>query len=603
MNLSEKSAQVVVRTFEQWENTLALAALIAMAFLPCVEAITRVMGGPGVPGSTVIVQHMTLWIGFLGAIIAARESRLLSLTKPVEIEIDERKGFSYWFARSVAVTVSLILAYASFILVKTESEYPRDILPGIPVWVVEVIMPLGFFLIAMEMFRTSKKEHVFRALLIAIPIVIGVIGLGETLQTPVVLWAGVIAVILSLAFGAPIFIGLGGLAVLFFWHDGVPIAAVPAEMYRIVVSPTLPTIPLFTLAGYILAEGGASKRLVEVFRHWFGWIPGGTPVMITLLCGFFTTLTGGSGVTILALGGLLLPMLISEKYPREFSVGLITVSGSLGLLFPPSLPAIIYGVTAGVPINKIFLAGIVPGFFLVAMVAAWGVRQGLISKVPRRSFRPAEAFQAFWKAKWEAFIPVFILIGIFGGFTTLVEVAALTVVYVLVVEVFVYRDVKLNDLPKVIVDCATLVGGVLIILGAAMGFTSYLVDAQVPLLALDWVRENIQSKYVFLLALNVLLLIVGCLMDIFSAIIVVVPLIKPMGAHFGIDPIHMAVIFIANLELGYLTPPVGMNLFLSAYRFNRSMPEVYKATLPFFIILLLAVLAITYIPALSLALL
>ena len=265
----------------------------------------------------------------------------------VEIETDERKGFSYWFAKSVAVTVSLILAYASFKLVKTESEYPRDILPGIPVWVVEVIMPLGFFFIAMEMLRTSKKEPVFRALLIAIPIVIGVIGLGETLQTPVVLWAGVIVVLLSLAFGAPIFIGLGGLAVLFFWHDGVPIAAVPAEMYRIVVSPTLPTIPLFTLAGYILAQGGASKRLVEVFRHWFGWIPGGTPVMITLLCGFFTTLTGGSGVTILALGGLLLPMLISEKYPREFSVGLITVSGSLGLLFPPSLPAIIYGATLG----------------------------------------------------------------------------------------------------------------------------------------------------------------------------------------------------------------------------------------------------------------
>ncbi|HIO75145.1 MAG TPA: TRAP transporter large permease subunit [Candidatus Marinimicrobia bacterium] len=412
-----------------------------------------------------------------------------------------------------------------------------------------------------------------------------------------------IAIIVSLAFGAPIFIGLGGFAVLFFWYDGVPIAAVPAEMYRIVVSPTLPTIPLFTLAGYILAQSGASKRLIEVFRHWFGWIPGGTPVMITLLCGFFTTLTGGSGVTILALGGLLLPMLISEKYPREFSVGLITVSGSLGLLFPPSLPVIIYGVTAGVPINKIFLAGIIPGFFLVAMVAMWGVRQGFISKVTRQPFQPAEAFQAFWKAKWEVFIPAFILIGIFGGFTTLVEAAAFTVVYVLFVEVFVYKDLKLNDLPKVIVDCATLVGGVLIILGVAMGFTSYLVDAQVPLLALDWVRENIQSKYVFLLALNVMLLIVGCLMDIFSAIIVVVPLIKPMGIYFGIDPVHMAVIFIANLELGYLTPPVGMNLFLSAYRFNRSMPEVYKATLPFFIILLLTVLAITYIPALSLALL
>ncbi|MBH30908.1 MAG: C4-dicarboxylate ABC transporter permease [Candidatus Marinimicrobia bacterium] len=603
MNLTERSARTVVHAVARCENILALSALVIMAFLPCVEAVTRAFGVQGISGSTVIVQHMTLWIGFLGAIIAARENRLLSLTQPVEIEANETGGFKYWFSRSVAVTVNLVLAYASFRLVKTESEFPRDLLPGVPVWAVEVIMPVGFLLIAMEMLRTSRREPILQAVMLAIPIVIGVIGLGETLQVPVVLWGGVLAILSALMFGAPIFVGLGGLAVILFWYDGVPVAAVPAEMYRIVVSPTLPTIPLFTLAGYILAQGGASRRLIEVFRHWFGWIPGGTPVMVTLLCGFFTTLTGGSGVTILALGGLLLPMLLSENYPKPFAIGLITVSGSLGLLFPPSLPAIIYGVTAGVPINKIFLAGIIPGLFLVIMVAGWGVRQGFISKVARRQFQPREAVSSFMRAKWEVFLPAFILLGIFGGFTTLVEVAAFTVLYVLIVEVFVYRDVKMIDLPKVIVDCATLVGGVLIILGVAMGFTSYLVDAQVPLHALDWVRENIQSKYVFLFALNVLLLIVGCLMDIFSAIIVVVPLIKPMGVHFGIDPVHLAVIFIANLELGYLTPPVGMNLFLSAYRFNHSMSQVYKATLPFFIILLLAVMAITYIPALSLSLL
>jgi tripartite ATP-independent transporter DctM subunit len=433
-------------------------------------------------------------------------------------------------------------------------------------------------------------------------IVIGAIGLGESLRISFVVWGGVIALLTAIVFGAPLFIGLGGLAVLFFWNDAVPIAAIPVEMYRIVVSPTLPTIPLFTLAGYILAESGASKRMIEVFRHWFGWMPGGTPVMVTVLCGFFTTLTGGSGVTILALGGLLLPMLRAENYSMRFSIGLITVSGSLGLLFPPSLPAIIYGVTAGVAINKIFLAGILPGTLLVAVVAAWGVRQGFKSGVKRKPFEARKAFVALWRAKWEVAIPFMILVGIFGGFTTLVEVAAFTVVYVLFVETIIYKDVKLNDIPGVIVDCATLVGGVLIILGVAMGLTNYLVDAQVPLIALDWVKENIQSKYVFLLTLNILLLIVGCLMDIFSAIIVVVPLIEPMGVHFGIDPVHMAVIFLANLELGYLTPPVGMNLFLSAYRFDKSMPEVYTATLPFFIILLIAVLAITYIPAISLSL-
>ncbi len=602
MKNSERSSQFWSKTVGHWEDVLAMAALLAMAFLPSIEAVTRLFRIQGVPGSAVIVQHMTLWIGFLGAILAARRGKLLSLTKPVEVPEEAPGGPKYWFAKTVTITVTVLLAWASFQMVRVEASYPRDVLPGVPIWVIQSIMPLGFFLIGLEIFKASRKDMMWRALMISVVIVIGAIGLGESLRISFVVWGGVIALLTAIVFGAPLFIGLGGLAVLFFWNDAVPIAAIPVEMYRIVVSPTLPTIPLFTLAGYILAESGASKRMIEVFRHWFGWMPGGTPVMVTVLCGFFTTLTGGSGVTILALGGLLLPMLRAENYSMRFSIGLITVSGSLGLLFPPSLPAIIYGVTAGVAINKIFLAGILPGTLLVAVVAAWGGRQGFKSGVKRKPFEARKAFVALWRAKWEVAIPFMILVGIFGGFTTLVEVAAFTVVYVLFVETIIYKDVKLNDIPGVIVDCATLVGGVLIILGVAMGLTNYLVDAQVPLIALDWVKENIQSKYVFLLTLNILLLIVGCLMDIFSAIIVVVPLIEPMGVHFGIDPVHMAVIFLANLELGYLTPPVGMNLFLSAYRFDKSMPEVYTATLPFFIILLIAVLAITYIPAISLSL-
>tara|TARA_B100000029_G_scaffold515208_1_gene621124 strand:- start:22734 stop:24551 length:1818 start_codon:yes stop_codon:yes gene_type:complete len=602
VNIIQKLIHIGNKLIVRSENGIAILVLLSMASLPLFEAIGRIFNFQGIPGSSVIVQHLTLWIGFLGAIIAARENRLLSLTQPVEIQINKTKDSKFWFAQSMAFIICMILAYASFLLVKTESEYPRDLIPGISVWLVQVIMPIGFFFIGLEIFRKNWRERIFQIILLLLFVLIMTFGFSENFQIPIILWIGIIALVLALILGAPIFIGLGGLAVLLFWYDQVPIAAVPAEMYRIVVSPTLPTIPLFTLAGYILAQGGASKRLILVFQNWFGWIPGGTPVMVTLLCGFFTTLTGGSGVTILALGGLLLPMLLSEKYPTQFSIGLITVSGSLGLLFPPSLPAIIYGVTAGVPINKIFLAGIIPGLLIVIMVAGWGVRQGYISKVARRSFLPKEAIDSFLKAKWEVFLPAFILIGIFGGFTTLVEVASFTVIYVLIVEIFVYKDLKLKEIPKVIIDCASLVGGVLIILGVAMGFTSYLVDAQIPLHALDWVRENIESKYVFLFALNILLLIVGCLMDIFSAIIVIVPLIKPMGAHFGIDPVHLAVIFIANLELGYLTPPVGMNLFLSAYRFNKSMPQVYKATLPFFIILLIAVLIITYVPAFSLIL-
>jgi len=370
-----------------------------------------------------------------------------------------------------------------------------------------------------------------------------------------------------------------------------------------VVSPTLPTIPLFTLAGYMLAESGASQRMVKVFESMFGWIPGGTPVVIVVLSGFFTALTGGSGVTILALGGLLLPLLLKEGYSKSFSLGLITVAGSLGLLFPPSLPAIIYGVTAGVSVKNVFIAGLIPGILLVVLVAGWAVWQGKVQSVKIHTFNLAKIGKVLWATKWEVMIPALILFGIFGGFTTLVETAALTVVYVFVIEVLVYKDLPLRSLPGIVINCATLIGGVLIILGVAMGFTSYLVDAQIPTLLLAWVKTSVSSKYLFLLLLNVFLLLVGCLMDIFSAIIVVVPLITPLGAYFGIEPVHLAIIFIANLELGFLTPPVGMNLFLAAYRFDENMPTIYKATLPFFVIRLLAVLAITYIPYLSLVLL
>jgi len=603
MKFTIKSFRPLFENVGRWEEILSLAALLSMATLPCIDVVTRFFRLPGVPGSVVIVQQLTLWIGFLGAILAARRNRLLSLTGSASLEGEIKWGIKIWLAKTVAVTVVVMLAVASYQLVRVEFDSPMDVIPGVPIWVVESIMPIGFLLIAIELLRRCGTELVWKGLTIAVVVIVGAIGLGDTLRLPLILWIGLLSIGFSLVFGAPIFVGLGGIAVLMFWYDAVPIASIPAEMYRIVVKPTLPTIPLFTLTGYILAEGGASQRLIEVFRHWFGWLPGGTPVMVTLLCGFFTALTGGSGVTILALGGLLLPMLLTQNYPKKFAIGLITVSGSLGLLFPPSLPAIMYGVGAGVAIDKIFIAGIIPGFLLIILVALWGVHKGVKSGVERIPFQPKQAFSALWTAKWEVILPVLILVGIFGGFTTLVEVAAFTVIYALFTQVFIYKDLKVSAIPRVVVNCATIVGGVLIIIGVAMGLTSYLVDAQVPFHALNWVKANIHNKLLFLLILNILLLVVGCMMDIFSAIIVVVPLISPIGEYFGINLVHLGIIFIANLELGFLTPPVGMNLFLSAYRFDKSMPEVYTATLPFFIIMLMAVLAITYIPVLSLGLL
>ncbi len=576
------------------------SVFIALVLLPTIEVITRIFGTTGVVASPVLVQHLTLWIGFLGAVVAARRNKLLALTTEPLFVVNPTINWAKFIAKIATIFLVLTLAVGSWELIKVEMAYPVNIAPYLPRWVAQLVMPIGLFLIAVHLVKNGYKKWQNRGFLLVGVILLSQLDHFDYLrESTVFMWLSILIIILTLYKGAPIFVGMGGLAILFFWQDYTPLSAISAETYRIVVSPTLSTIPLFTLAGYILAESKASERLVRLFRALFGWIPGGTPIVLVLLCGFFTALTGGSGVTILALGGLLFPLLMKEGYSKHFSLGLITVAGSLGLLFPPSLPLIIYGVTAAVSVKAILLAGIIPGFLRLAMVGGWAVWQGEAQHVKRHQFNLSKIKESIIETKWEAMIPFLILFGIFGGFTTLVETAAMTVVYVLVIEVFVYKDLKSKDLRRIILDCATLIGGVLIILGVAMGLTSYLVDAQIPFKLLAWVQTFISSKFVFLLMLNIFLLVVGCMMDIFSAIIIVVPLITPLGAYFGIDPVHLAIIFIANLELGFLTPPVGINLFLSAYRFDENMPTIYKSTLPFFMVMLLSVLAITYIPILS----
>ena len=379
------------------------------------------------------------------------------------------------------------------------------------------------------------------------------------------------------------------------------LGAITVEIYRIAVSPAIPALPLFTLAGFVLAAGGSSRRLVRLFRALFGWMPGGLAIATTLVCAFFTTFTGASGVTILALGGLFLPVLLRNGYGERFSVGLLTATGSIGLLFPPSLAVILYSVVARVPIQDLFVAGIVPGSLMVAAVCLFGVHAARRAQAPRSRFDPREATAALWESKWEVMLPVIVVGGIFGGFGTLIEAAAITAVYALIVETVVHRDLHLTrDLPRVLVDCVTLIGGFLMILSVAMGLTNYLVDAQVPMKAAAWVTAHIESRTLFLLALNLALLAVGCLMDIFSATVVVVPLILPLGLAFGIDPLHLGMIFLVNLELGYLTPPVGMNLLIGAFRFDKPLLEVSRNALPFLLVLLVVLMLVTYVPVLTL---
>jgi C4-dicarboxylate transporter DctM subunit len=581
------------------EDSFSILALSLMTLLPVIEMVSRQFRWPGIPGSAVVVQQLTLWIGMLGGMLASRSDRLLGLSSSAMLPDSWRVPAKILSGAALAA-VSTCLAWASWVFVKTERESGSELLPGVPKWTALAIMLVGFGVIALRAVWHASPNWQGRLLAapgLVIPAVLGfVIPVGAPGVMPLTL--------LMLAFvtflGLPIFAVFGGLALLLFWNSGTPAASVPVEMYRLVASPLLPSIPLFTLAGYFMVQGGATKRLLHVFTALFSWIPGGLAIATVAICTVFTF--AGSGLTILSLGGLLVPMLIKTRYPENFSIGLLTASGSLGLLFPTSVPAILYCVYSNTPLPRLFTGAILPELLMVTCVAAVGIYMGLKHKAVREPFVPREAAAAVWNAKWELMLPVIMIVGLFGGFGTLTEAAALTAFCAFVVEVFIYRDLKLNrDYREVFVECATIVGGILLILGVALGFTNYLIDAEVPSKLIDWVRTHVQSKYVFLLLLNAALLVVGALMDIFAAILVVVPLIKPLAAAYSIDPVQMGVIFIANLELGYLHPPVGINLFLSAYRFKKPMGTIIWATLPFLFILMGSVLLITYVPWLTTA--
>lgn len=582
------------------ENAVVALGLGVMVLLPLAEIVARKVLGRGVPGSHSLTQHLTLLIGTLGGAIAAREGRLLEISALSSLLRGRWKAAASVASASFSVAVTIFLVVAGVQFVLSERGSGNTIALGIPVWVAECLMPVGFALIAWRLVRGSGGARA-RLLTLAGAAALVALALWLPIEPGPRTWVALGLLLAATTLGAPVYVTLGGAAMILFWGDDLPIASLPLDHYRLVTNPTLPAIPLFTVAGYFLAEGGASRRLVRVFQALFGWVRGGPAVVTCLVCAFFTTFTGASGVTLLALGGLLLPVLVAARYRERDALGLITSAGALGMLFPPCLPLILYAIISQrATVQELFLGGLLPGLLLVLSNVILGVLQAPKGEAERHPFRLGEAAGAIWQAKWELLLPVVALGGLFGGFATTVETAALTALYAIIVETFVYRDLGLRkDLVRVLTECALVVGGVLLILGVALGFTNYLVDAQVADHALEWAKEAIRSPLLFLLALNLLMLVVGCLMDVYSALIVVVPLIAPLGEAYGIHPVHLGVIFLANLELGYLTPPVGMNLFLASYRFGKPMSEVYRAVGPMILVRLVAVLIITYVPALS----
>jgi C4-dicarboxylate transporter DctM subunit len=598
----------ILRECENWTVALVLAVLV---LLPLLEILLRRFG-TGISGSIVFVQHATLFVGMLGGALAARENRLLALSPITSLLKGKARSAAAVAANSFAAAITVFLCYASIQFLLTEKESPKILAYGIPSWVLELVLPFGFGLVALRMVWHAGRQWQGRLVTLLLASAFIWVAAGQTVPPESLMVPALVALLVATALGAPVFTTIGGAALILLWGGGYPIASVPLKHYSLVTNPSLPAIPLFTLAGYFLAEGGASRRLVRVFQALVGQFRGGPAVVTALACAFFTSFTGASGVTILALGGLLMPVLLAARYSERAALGLLTSAGSLGLLFPPCLPLIFYAIVAGniannlaveadITIQGMFLGGILPGALLVALTAWWGIRSAPRAEAAEaRPFSTREARSAVWEAKWELILPVIALFALFSGYATPVEAAAVTALYAFVVETFVYRDLRLlGDVTRVMTECGLLVGGVLLILGVAMGFTNYLVNEQVPDRLVEWTVSSIHSPLVFLLILNAFLLIVGCLMDIYSAIAVVVPLIVPIGLRFGIDPIHLGIIFLANLELGFLTPPVGMNLFLSSYRFNKPMSVVTRAVIPMLLVLLVGVLLITYFPPLT----
>ncbi len=409
-----------------------------------------------------------------------------------------------------------------------------------------------------------------------------------------------IAVLLLVLLGEPVFIIIGAGGLLLFKAIGVDTSAVIVELYRLASLPALIAIPLFTFAGYLLAESNAPKRLVRLAQAFFGWMPGGLAIVSLISTAVFTAFTGASGVTIVALGGLLYPILVKESYPERFSLGLMTTSGSLGLLFPPSLPIILYGIVAGISVDKLFAAGFIPGILLILMLSVFSVFVGVRSGVKRQVFSVREALGALKEAVWEIPLPIIIIGGIYAGFFTATEASAIMAFYVMIVEVFILRDVKFfKDLPRIVKKSMMLVGAIFVVLGTALGLTNYLVDEQIPMKLFQLIHQFVSSQLIFLILLNIFLLVIN-MVEIFSAIIIVVPLIVPIAKQYGIDPVHLGVIFLLNLEIGYMLPPLGLNLFISSLRFEKDIVKVYRAVLPFLAITLLALLIVTYLPDLSL---
>ncbi|GHU62525.1 TRAP transporter subunit DctM [Spirochaetia bacterium] len=561
------------------EDGLCYFSLFCLTLLPAAEIIARVFFKTGIPDSTGLLAHLLLVLGLLSGMITTRNADHLSIALAQVFFSDKVKRPLLVITNCLSAFVTVIIAWSSVSFINI--GLIGRMIGFIPEKVFALIIPIGYGVIALRFARkaplTGKARILpFLALLLgtfcALPIIAKTIwgfdlpaffaDLSDTLATLAyyIRIPAVFILILAALAGTPLFVVMGGLALVLIQASWGEIDVVPNQVYIALTQDSMIPIPLFTLAGFFLSESKAGERLVETFRGLFSWLPGGMIIAGVVICAFFTSFTGASGVTILALGGILFSVLSEHtKYPEKFSIGLLTSSGSIGLLFPPSLPIILVGATTMTNIMHLFLGGIIPGLILVAAVIIFGIAASVKFKIPVEPFRIREALLGLRKSIFEIILPFLLIAGFFSGILSLVEVAAVALIYIFIVEVFIHRDIKLRDLFPLLCKAIPIIGGVLSIIALSMALSYYIVDTQMPDRLAAWMQAAVESKYMFLLLLNLALLVVGCLMDIFSAILIVLPLVAPLGQAYGIDPVHLGIIFITNLEVGFLTPPVGLS--------------------------------------------
>jgi tripartite ATP-independent transporter DctM subunit len=593
-----------LRRLGAFDAMLAGAALALMLLLPLAEIVLRPLFGQGVDNAPQLVQHLGLVLAMFGALVAERGGHLTSLGAGFAGSRDPRvRVAATLFAQASSALLCGMLAQASWTFVASEMEAQQMLAYGIPGWFVQAAMPAGFALLGAKIAARLSSASLGRLVAAAMLPLLGWLFAAHFDGATLPMWPFALWLLAVLLCGAPVFAVLGGLALALFWQEGQPLASVPLSHYQITVNPSLPALPLFTLAGLIFARTGAAARLGTLFTALFGGGAMGTAVAGALLCSGFTALTGGSGVTILALGGLLLPLLTQAGFPERRGIGLVTSASALGVLLAPSVPLIMYAIIARVPINTMFLAGLLPALVMVAfLLTVGGFLRGADANAtvePKKRPNLKSAAAAAWAAKWEILAPVVAIGSLVSGLATPTESAALTAAYAVLTQTVAHRELDGRGLARALVDCAQVIGGIMLILGMALGLTNFLIDAGIPDAAIDWVRSVLPNKFAFLIALNLFLLVAGALMEIYAAIVVLVPLLLPVALAYGVDPVHFGVIFLANIEMGFLCPPAGMNIYFASAMFAKPIRYVAAAVVPAVVAMFLGALTISALPFLA----